>query len=644
MPLANISDIVRRSSKLLTPVPHLRMSEYADEYFYVTKGGSTGKWRTRPYQKEILDCWTDPKVWRTSIMKSARVGYTTLLNISETYSLHYDPCDSCTVQATTEYAEKYSRDTFSKIRDRIPALQELFADSKYRDGTDSLLEKRVNGGSLSFLGANSPNGFRGWTYRVARADEVDAYPLKGAGEEGDQIELLLNRTIDYPDRVFIEGSTPLKEETSRILQSFLAGDQRRRFLPCPHCGHFQYLRWREKGHEGGFHWSPGDPSSVVYLCESCLKPIRHRDKWEMDKLGEWRPCGAANIGPDGREHRSYHIWAAYSYQANATWSHIVYEYEKTKKDASTHQTFINTWIGIPWKDEIQAKVSADGLMARRGTYLSGQVPDGVLLLTLGCDVQDDRLEVSVWGWGRGSSSIKAGPEPEGWLIQHAVIERAYVTTEAWEQLSTFLTGKFPRASGVDMTPLAGAIDSGDGEHSPYVFDYVNKNKQYGAIAVKGSGTEGKPPIGRASTTEFNFKDRPSKTAAQFYMVGTDVIKSRLAARLKYNQSPGPGYLNFPADTTEEYFKQLVSEDRKYYRAGGSSKYKWERKKGVRAETLDCFVYAYAALQHARKRFNPNTMWDQLEVAIKEKEAVLQGNAVAIPVKRSPVAFNLLDRS
>lgn len=605
MALKRPIEMLRAAAPKLLPPEPMTHSEYADKYFYVTKGGSIGKWKTRPYQKEILDSWTDIRVWRTSVMKSARVGFTTMLNIDEVYRLHHDPCSSCTVQPTTGYAEKYSRDTFNKMIDSIPVLKDLFAESKWRDGTNSILEKYVNGGTLSFLGANSPNGFRGWTYKVARADEVDGYPVMGAGNEGDQIQLLINRTIDYWDRVFIECSTPTVEDFSRIEKSFAQGDQRRRFLPCPHCGHFQHLEWKQKDGLGGFWWEKGRPETVVYICESCEKPIQFGERNRMDAAGEWRPTAPANVGPDGREHRSYHIWAAYSYQPNATWAHIVDAYEKSLDDPLQHQTWINTWQGEVYKENAHSRITASALMQQRDDRLAGEIPLGGLMLTCGVDVQDNRIEAAVYAWG--AEDVEDGekiPEPTGWLIEHTVIYGRYHDAAMWRQLDQLLDYKWKHPLGGEVGLSCMAVDSSDGEHSPFVYEYANTRTRKNVIAIKGVLTEGKPPIGKGSQTAYDWKNRPSKTAATVYIVGTDVIKTRLMSALRSDVNR----IRLHSEVTEEFCQQLTSE-RVILRQG---KRRWIRKPGAQAEALDATVYSYAAMHHAAKRYHPLTMWKQLK--------------------------------
>lgn len=637
MPIRKAESIISDLSYLLLPPEELSGSEWADKYFVLSEknSGNPGKWHTRPYQRDILDSFTDRFHWRITVMKSARVGYTKLLGIDTGYHIHHDPCPSSTIQPTQGDAENYSRDEVASLIEDVPVIRELFKNAKFRDGTNNLLEKHFPGGIFTLFGANSPGGFRRITRRVVRLDEVDGYPADGAGKEGDQVALAINRTIDFWNRKVIEGSTPTIEDFSKIENSFKMSDQRRRFLPCPHCGHMQYLIWKNKDKPGGFWWEEGKPETAVYICESCDKPIQHRQKRWMDENGEWRPTAIAK----DPGHIGFHIWAAYSYQSNATWEHLVRNYLDSKDNPLLYQTHINTWRGETWKDLLASAVTAEGLMARRDDYFGGQVPDGVLTLTAGIDVQDDRLEVSIWGWGRGSDSTEPGPEPEGWLIMHTVIYGAYNASATWKQLDEVINDKYKLPNGVALPIDATAVDSSDGDHSPYVYEYCNSRQSKFVYAIKGASTAGKPVIGKGSKTDFTYKDRPRKTSATVYIVGTDVVKTRIMGRLRHNLTPGPGYLHFCNDVNEEYFTQLTSEHQTVIHSRGIPKKIWVRKPGHRAETLDCTVYAYAMLHMVYRRYNKKTMWNQLErrIAVQLEPESVESDKAKGPVR----SFNVL---
>ena len=61
--------------------------------------------------------------------------------------------------------------------------------------------------------------------------------------------------------------------------------------------------------------------------------------------------------------------------------------------------------------------------------LPAQIPSRALVLTCGVDVQDDRLEATVYGWGKGA---------ESWAILHRVFEGDPGRAELWRRLDELL--------------------------------------------------------------------------------------------------------------------------------------------------------------------------------------------------------------
>jgi phage terminase large subunit GpA-like protein len=564
---------------------------------------------------------------------------TKILNAAVAYHMAHDPCPMSLVQPTAGDAEEYSRDEISSMISDVPAIREIFQHVKFRDGTNNLVEKHFPGGILTLFGANSPGGFRRITRRVMLLDEIDGYPMGGAGNEGDQVALAINRTIDFWNRTVVEGSTPTIEQFSKIEHSFQLSDQRRRFVPCPHCGTMQYFVWKNKEGPGGFWWEKDKPETAVYICNSCEKPIEHRHKRWMDENGEWRPTAVAS---DPR-HVGFHIWAAYSPQANATWSHMVAAYLQSKENMLKYQTFVNTWLGETWKEDAATRLTPESLMSRREEWVSGTPPDGVLLLTCGVDVQDNRLEATIVGWGNSKPGTKIGPEPEAWMVAHEVITGHYSEPATWKQLDELLQDSYTLANGAPLQIATACVDSGDGEHAPYVYDFCHARRQRHVIATKGHSMKDKDPIGLGTKVEYDIKGR-RRTGATVYMVGVDGIKTRIMSRLRYTTEPGPGYFHFPVDVDEEYFDELTSEYLHLsYGRRGEPRREWKRKAGARAEKLDCMVYNFAALHHTYKRFNKKTMWDQLQVRIDALAALAaEGKPLELPKTASRRSFNVLE--
>jgi len=595
----NLLLLERAAYQAFKPPEKLTLSEWADRYAFLSAESSAegGRWHTLPYQKGIMDAITDPKVEQVTVMKSARVGYSKILNHAIAFHIHQDPCPIMLVQPTIEDAQGYSKEEIAPMLRDTPCLKGLVSESKAKDGANTILQKQFPGGTLSMVGANSPRGFRRVSRRVVLFDEIDGYPAS-AGAEGDQIKLGIRRTEYYWNRSIVAGSTPTVKDFSRVERMFLQTDQRRYFVPCPDCGHMQYLKWPN------IRWTDGDPSTAGYCCESCGVIIPHSKKRWMVERGEWRATA-----PGNGKHVGFHIWAAYSYSPNATWPNLVEEFLDAKNDAEQLKTFVNTVLGETWEDEYASKVGADSLLERAAEeqYQQYVPPVDALALTIGCDVQDDRLSLSVWGWGR---------EEEGWLIDRVKLYGSPSRPEVWKQLDEILQKPYTNEAGEEMKVLCCAIDSG-GHHTQEVYQYSRERAAMGVIAIKGMSQKGKPPLGKATKVDVDYKGKALKKGAQLFPVGVDTVKSLLFGRLKHNE-PGAGYLHFFPTIGTDYFEELTAEKQILRFRNGYPERVWVKKSQAPNEALDEMNYAYAALHRLYQKMDRRTIWDQLERRGEEK--------------------------
>ena len=615
--MASINAIATTALLAFKPPEKLTLSEWADTYAYLSAESSAegGRWHTLPYQKGIMDAITDPKLEQITVMKSARVGYSKILNHTIAYHIHQDPCPIMLVQPTIEDAQGYSKEEIAPMLRDTPCLRGLVSEAKAKDGANTILQKQFPGGTLSMVGANSPRGFRRVSRRVVLFDETDGYP-QSAGAEGDQIKLGIRRTEYYWNRSIVAGSTPTIKDFSRIERMFMQGDQRRYFVPCPKCNHMQYLKWPS------MRWTDNDPATTAYQCESCSELIPHSKKRWMVERGEWRPTS-----PGNGKHVSFHIWAAYSYSPNASWSNLVEEFLDAKTDAEQLKTFVNTVLGEVWEDEYASKIGASALLERaaKETYEHRIVPASVLAVTVGCDVQDDRLSLSVWGWGR---------EEEAWLLDRTKLYGDPSRPDVWKQLDEVLSAPFLSEDGVDFKVSICAIDSG-GHHTADVYSYARERAALGVIAIKGMSTKGKPPLGKASKVDLNRKGQVVRKGAQVFPVGSDTVKSLLFGRLKHNEV-GPGYLHFYSTVGTDYFEELTAEKQILRYKQGYPQRVWVKKNTTPNEALDELVYAYSALHRLYQLYDRRTIWDQLERKLRPSP----DDQTPAPA-RSRQAFNVL---
>lgn len=566
----------------LQPPPKLTLSEWACRYGVLSRETSaqTGRFRPFPYQVGMMDAITDPAVTRVTVMKSARVGYTKMLDLAVGYFVHQDPSPVMVVQPRVEDAEDYSKTEIAPMLRDTPELSAIAGDPKAKDSNQTILKKTfANGASLKLIGANSPGGFRRITVRIAAFDEVDGYPADGAGQEGDQVALGVKRTETFWNRKIIIGSTPTIKKISRIERSWDESDQRHFYVPCPHCGEFQTLEWGGKDLPYGLKWEKdekgnGKPETVYYVCRANGCAIHEVDKPEMIARGEWRASKPFN------GHAGFHIWAAYSLFPNACWANLIEEWLSVKDDPLARQTFINLVRGEPYEDRGD-KALAESKLAARCEVWPAEVPDGVAIVTAGADVQDDRVELEVIGWGRNE---------ESWSIAHEVIEGDPEEPKLWAAVDAYLKRIWHRGDGRGFEVAAACIDSG-GHHTQKVYEFAKARLGRKIWAIKGESARGgqRSPI-------WPTKRPSSRNKASFrpVIIGVNAAKDVIRARLHLEQA-GPGYMHFPSDRDINYFAQLTSERLVTKQTNGQRFRVWELPPARANEALDCRVYGYAAL-------------------------------------------------
>lgn len=587
---ADAAAVARRASQAWRPPPRLSLSQWADENFYLSaeSAATPGRWHTLPYQRGILDAVTDPRVTHVSVMKSARVGYTKCVNATIGFHMHHAPCPILVVQPTIDDAKGYSKEEIAPMLRDCPELAKIVFDDAEervgpRDSANTILHKRFPGGVLSMVGANSGAGFRRISRRVVIFDEVDAYPTS-AGNDGDPIKLGTKRAEYYHDRKIIAGSTPLIAGASRIEKLFLEGDQRRFYVPCPHCGHFDHLVFTERA--SGGHWlqfDPKDPDGAHFVCSRGGCVIEHKHKRDMVSRGEWR-ASAPFV-----DHASFHIWAAYSFSPNATWSHLVREF-LAAKDGGPDQlkTFVNTVLGETWQERGEAP-DWTRLYARRETYRIGTVPAGVRFLTAGVDVQQDRWVYEVVGW--------SGGERETWSIDAGVIPGDPAKEADWARLDDLLARTYESASGEHLAIVMLAVDSG--YQTQQVYNWGRRHPLNRVIAVKGVSTA-RTLISSPTPVDVSLAGQRIARGYKVWPVGVDVAKAELYGWLRLpivldGAAFPPGWAHFP-EYGEDYFKQITAEHLVSVTNArtGFTSHEWHKLPGRENHYLDCRIYARAA--------------------------------------------------
>jgi phage terminase large subunit GpA-like protein len=567
----------------LRPPPVLSLSDWADEHFRLSaeSAAEPGRWTTLPYQRGIMDAITDPAVERVTVMKGARIGYTKAINAAIAYYIVQDPCPILVVQPTVEDAKGYSKEEIAPMLRDVDVLRGLVKEASSRSSSNTMVHKRFPGGLLSMIGANSGTGFRRVSRRIVIFDEVDGYP-PSAGAEGDPIKLGEKRSEYYWNRKIIAGSTPLIAGASRIEELFESGDRRRYYVPCPECGHADFLSFRRDADRGHvMRWPDGRPELAYFVCSGKQCEIQEQSKQAMVAAGEWRADG------EFAGHASFHIWAAYSSSPNATWGKIASEFIEAKHGGSEKlKTFVNTVLGETWRERGEAP-EWEQLYQRREDYPLGTVPTGAIVVTAGVDVQKDRLVYEVVGWGANK---------ESWSIDAGELHGDTALDATWLQLDALLGRAYVGADG-ERTPITMlAVDSG--YNTQVVYGWARQHPISRVIAVKGL-PGARMLVGSASPVDVTIRGRRLQRGYKVWPVGVDVAKSELYGWLRLvigaDGVAPPGYCHFPEHDTE-FFRQLTAEHlvTSVNRRTNRARLEWQVIPNRQNHYLDARVYARAA--------------------------------------------------
>lgn len=577
----------------------MRLSEWANNHARLSAESSAeeGQWTCIPYQVEMLDAMTDRKIESVTVEKSARVGYTKCINHLVGYHIHHDPCPIMVVQPTIGDAEGYSKDEIAPMLRDTPVLAPLFEESGRRDSNNTILNKSFPGGKLQLVGADSPRGFRRVSIRVMIFDESDGYSAT-AGDEGDQIKLGIRRTDYFWNRKIILGSTPTLLITSRVHKRFLLSDQRYYYVPCPHCGHKQVLKWEN------LRWPKNDPDNAYFACVENGCVIEYKDHRWMVENGQW-----IAHNPTVTNHAGFHIWAAYSYSPNATWAHLAREWLECHKNIEERKTFIMTVLGQPYEGEGDAP-DWKLLYDRREDYPRNKLPLKCLILFAGVDVQKDRLEVEVVGYGANM---------ESWSVDFRVITGDTSQLEGpnspWPVLAKMLDEQWEHEGGNKIQLRMMGVDSGYNTNT--VYSWVRNYPVNRVIATDGRDTY-QMAIGSPKLVEVKKNGKRSGKSVKLWPIGVSLLKTELYGWLK-QPKPDPteetphGWCHFP-EYGEEYFKGITAEEIVPRKVKGFTRYQWE-KVYDRNEPLDCRVIARAAASLVGIDRWKEAMWTELTAEV-----------------------------
>ncbi len=597
----------------LKPDPLLTVSQWADRYRVLSQRASSepGRWRTErtPYLKEIMDCLSPSSPFqRVVFMKGSQVGGSECGNNWIAYVIHQAPGPMMAVAPTVELAKRNSKQRLDPLIEESEVLRERVKERRSRDSGNTVLCKEFPGGVLILTGANSAVGLRSMPARYLFLDEVDGYPGDVEGE-GDPILLAERRSATFQRRKILLVSTPKTKGLSRIEREYGQSDQRRYFVPCPHCDEHQTLELQN------LRWPEGRPREAEYACTHCGSLIGERHKTWMLEHGEWRPTAEG----DGRT-AGFHLSSLYSPVGWFSWADAAEMYEQARKAPGPDEGLRQHGAGAAVRGGgrgagVAAAVRAARDLPYRHRARAGSVPDRWCR----------RPEGPARGRGR-----RLGPG-QGELVGRLPGDRGrHRRAEVWAKLDALLARDWPHASGHTLPIRVMCVDAGYATQDVYAWVRQHPQGSWGpagaaarqprtVVAVKGRDRDTALLL---SVSKADAGGR--RRGLRVWSVGTPVAKGELYRWLKLEwpteealeigASYPPGACHFP-QYGEEYFKQLTAERLVTRIVKGFPRASWEKEPGRRNEALDCRVYARAAAAiYGLDRFDERH-WRRMEEAL-----------------------------
>jgi phage terminase large subunit GpA-like protein len=572
----------------------MTVSEWADEHrvldpLFANEGGP---WRTSrvPYAREWMDSASCRHVRRITIKASTQVGKTEAMNNVAGYFIHQQPSPAMIVLPRRDDARLAAE---RRILPMVLASEALRGESTDRAHDMKNREFAFRRCVFYLRAAQSPADLASVPVRLVLGDECDKWP-SWTGREANPLSLVMERTRTFYDHVVMLASTPTTR-SGLIHREWESGDRRHYWMPCPHCGHAQVFEWRN------VRWDSDkittaeqmrEQREAWYRCDRCEKRIDDRDKATMVANGWWVPSGRDAIewkrsgaAADRHDHRSYHVWAAYSPWVQ--WWKLVAQFLESKGDPARMMNFVNSWLAELWEERVEDTSDAAVAACVQPDRMMWETPAAVKVVTAAIDVQKDRLEWAVQGWG---------DDEESWII-------AAGKTSSWKELGEIL---FLSTWGEQQLRLRVCLIDSRFRRDE-VLDFA---RSWNPVVKMVAGVERDTPV-PFGTIRIDKHPRTGlilPNAMTIWTVNVGWFKDIVAARMskamaeaKDNDSaPNAGRIHLPSDLPEGWLKQLASEHKVKERTGKNERLRWILKPGhARNEAWDLLVYNAAAARLIR---------------------------------------------
>lgn len=636
-----IAELLRRTLGLAQQTARESLSRWAEQHFELDADSShkTGAWVCWSFQTGLMDWMSDDRIVRVIVRKSKRVGYTKILTALICYYAAHLRRKVALWQPTDDDRDSFVRTELEPLLDQIRTVREA---RRKKGALDTLKLKQFTGAVLHLLGGRAARAYRRITVALSILDEWSAFDQSVEGQ-GDPGSLAFGRLEGAPFPKFVGGSTPGTRGACHVTLAAEQADVDMRYhVDCPHCGVEHPLTTGiapdGKRTRYGLQWQPGKPATAVHICPHCLQPMTRSQylagglpmpgTWVCVRTGiryegdnRWTDAAGTTIRPP--RNVSAQVWSAYSPQRS--WESIAEDHEKAVAaeetgDASLMITLVNETYGEAYEVRGQQRDEHE-LSKQAAKHDLGIVPTGALVLTAGIDVQADRVEIGVWGWGAGM---------ESYAIDHKIIEGNPSADDAlWDTVATYLQRQYQQQwhgghIGIECT----SIDSGYATHAVYAFARRCAG-QINVRAIKGDNNPKSPIKMTATSQDVNWRGQKWPNGIKLWGVGTQASEDLLHGQLGLDK-PGPGFIHVANGLPQEWYAQLTGKKRVPVRSKTGIVDRWVRMR-PRVEVRDCRRYAHHAAMCLGLDSYSRERWSRLEAAVQPPRDLFSAPITDLPI-------------
>ena len=631
------------------PPPRIKPSQWAENYRELPEGSALpGNFRfdITPYLRPILDACANPLVRRVVCRKSSQIGWTdgVVLNLVG-YRIDSNPSRILILFPREKTAVDFNDEKFEPMVESMPRLASKI-NLKSRAAGNRQLYKKYPGGFMKLIASNSPGDVKSTSAPLVIVEEPDDCNQNVKGQ-GDSIKLAEERTKTYHNALIVIGGTPTIKGVSAIDEEMKKTDRQKWFVPCHDCGETHVLAWEN------VHWSKDEsdphpvhgkhhPETAYYACPHCGSAWNDAQKMRNIRRGSY-VATAPFTGAMGFDDLN----ELYSPFPNSTMAHIAAKFLEAQREFKAGKAekliaFWNSSLGRSYEYKSELPALAD-LEQRAEVYAEGTVPAGGLVLTMGVDVQHNRLAIAIWAYGR---------DMESWLVFWG---EEYGSTSdkgdpVWAALDARVDHAYQHAFGADCYVEAVSIDSSDGQTSDAVYEWVRRRRgsKCRVMAVKGSSSSASeifvpPPV---KSIDMGMGTKASRYGVKVHIVGTEKGKDLLlgytadGGRIKrcdraedgtISTGSGPGRMHWYRGVRHDYYAQLADSEVKIPNSKTGGRLAWTLKAGHRNEALDVTVYAEHAARALRLHLWNDSHWIACEQRLRAVDLFARGNGTPDPV-------------